>query len=71
MQLNLPAVENLIDGRGWTEVKFAQQLGLDYSYVYRVLRKERGIGKKFITGLMILCEKEGLEFKNFVSLMEN
>ncbi|MCK4261082.1 MAG: helix-turn-helix transcriptional regulator [Halanaerobiales bacterium] len=68
MRLNHDAVKRLIENKGWSEVMFAQKLGVDYSYVYRVLRKERGIGKKFITGLMKLCEKEKMNFRKYVIL---
>lgn len=68
MELDLNVMRQLLDARGWSEVILARQLGLDYSYVYRIMRKERGIGKKFITEFMKLCEREDLEFKRFVTL---
>jgi transcriptional regulator with XRE-family HTH domain len=68
MKLNEEAIRQLLESRGWSEVTFARLLHLDYSYVYRVLRGERGIGKKFITGLLLLCEKEGLNFRGFVEV---
>lgn len=68
MVLDYDALHSLIESRGWTEVRLAKRMGLNYSYLFRVLRKERGIGKKFIAGLMKICEEEGLEFKDFISL---
>lgn len=68
MRLNKERTEQLMLERGWSEVMFARKLDLDYSYVYRVMRGERGVGKKFLTGLMKLCDKEGLEFKDFIFL---
>lgn len=68
MNLNKERTEKFLHDRGWSEVIFARMLDLDYSYVYRVMRGERGVGKKFIGGLMRLCEKEGLDFKDFVIL---
>lgn len=68
MRLNLQRTEQLLMSRGWSEVTFARKLHLDYSYVYRVLRGERGVGRKFLKGLMLLCEREGLNFREFIFL---
>lgn len=68
MNLNRERTEKYLRDRGWSEVMFARMLDLDYSYVYRVMRGERGVGKKFIGSLMRLCEREGLDFKDFVIL---
>lgn len=68
MKLNREKMEQLLEERGWNQVILAQKLGLDYSYVYRVMRGSRGIGKKFITGLMKMCDKEDLEFKEYVNM---
>ncbi len=68
MRLNREKTEQLLNSRGWSEVMFARKLDLDYSYVFRVMRGERGVGKKFLTGLIKLCEKEGLDFKEFIFL---
>ncbi|MCK4260733.1 MAG: hypothetical protein KAX49_17275 [Halanaerobiales bacterium] len=66
MQLNLEKVRGLLTGKGWSEVMFARKLGLDYSYVYRVMRDQRGVGKKFLSGLIKLCEKERLNFRDYI-----
>lgn len=68
MRLNREWTEQFLRQRGWSEVMFSRKLDLDYSYVYRVMRGERGVGKKFLTGLMKLSEREGLEFKDFIFL---
>ncbi|AZR72356.1 hypothetical protein BBF96_02475 [Anoxybacter fermentans] len=68
MRLNVEKVGKMLKERGWSEVMFARKLNLDYSYVYRVMRGERGVGKKFLAGLMKFCEKEGLNFKDFIFL---
>jgi predicted transcriptional regulator len=68
MRLNRELTEKFLHDRGWSEVMFARKLNLDYSYVYRVMRGERGVGKKFLTGLMKLCDREGLNFKDFIFL---
>lgn len=52
--------------KGWSEGMFAHKLDVDYTYIYRVMRGERGIGKKLILGLMKFCEREGLNFADFV-----
>lgn len=68
MRLNKQKTEQLLQERGWSEVMFARKLNLDYSYVYRVMRGERGVGKKFLSGLMKLCEIEGMDFKDYIFL---
>ncbi|MCK4257537.1 MAG: helix-turn-helix domain-containing protein [Halanaerobiales bacterium] len=68
MRLNREKTEQFLNSRGWSEVMFARKLDLDYSYVYRVMRGERGVGKKFLAGLIKLCEKEGLNFREFIFL---
>lgn len=68
MKLKRDKVKAYLSSRGWSDVLFAKKLGLDYSYVYRVLRGDRGIGKKFISGFLLLCEKEGLDYRDFISL---
>lgn len=59
---------DLMESRGWSEVNLARKLDLNYSYIYRVMRDERGIGKKFIANFMKFCDKEGLDFKSFITL---
>ncbi len=71
MRLNLEKTKKLMEDRGWSEVMLARKLNLDYSYIYRVLRNDRGVGKKFLKGLMILCEREGLNFKEYIILEDD
>lgn len=67
MRLKHDVVERLKEQRGWSDVKLAQELDLDYSYIYRVMRNQKGIGRKFLARFMKFCEQEGLEFKDYVS----
>ncbi|MCK4259578.1 MAG: hypothetical protein KAX49_11410 [Halanaerobiales bacterium] len=69
MKLNVEKISRLLIGKGWSEVIFAQKLGLDYSYVYQVMHNQRGVGKKFLTGLIKLCEKECLNFIGYILLV--
>ncbi|AZR73794.1 hypothetical protein BBF96_10600 [Anoxybacter fermentans] len=68
MKLDINKIKELIKERGWNEVIFARNLNLDYSYVYRVMRGQRGIGVKFISELMKFCEREKLNFKDYIIL---
>lgn len=68
MRLNIEAVSNVLKGKGWSEVMFARKLGLDYSYVYRIMRGERGIGNKFLTQFIKFCENEKLPFRSYIEL---
>ena len=67
MQFNHEAFKELAESKGWTVRKLATKLELDYSHVYRVLNRQRGVGLKFISQLAKLCKKEGLNFTDFLS----
>lgn len=66
--MNVDAVRPLLDSKDWSEPTFARKLGLDYSYVFRILRGNRGIGNKFLTQLIKFCEKERISFRSFIDV---
>lgn len=68
MKLKTDEIQNLLQQRGWSTVTFAHKVGVDYSYMYRVLRNQRGIGPRFLSGFMKLCERSGINFRNYVDL---
>ncbi|AZR74511.1 hypothetical protein BBF96_14620 [Anoxybacter fermentans] len=68
MKVNLEKLKNFLEERGWNEVIFARKMDLDYSYVYRVMRGQRGVGIKFLTRLIKLCDQNKLNFRDFIYL---
>ena len=71
MKLDKKKVRKLLEERGWTNVILADKLGLDYSYIYRIMKGSRNIGKKFITNLMVFCEQEKLDFMDFIIMSKD
>lgn len=63
---DLEKLKEFMNAKRWSEVQLARELNLDYSYVYRVMRGERGVGKKFYENLFRLCQREGLLLSYFI-----
>lgn len=68
MQINIEKLCELERNKGWSEYTAARVLGIDYSYYYRIKRGIRGVGPKFLEGLINLCDRDGKEFKDFLIL---
>lgn len=66
MQVNLKKLKKLAESKDWSIPELAERMALDYSFLYRVLQGQRMPGGKFISGLMLLCMNEGLDFEEFV-----
>ena len=70
MKPKLEKFEELEKAKGWGETRLALALGIDYSYYYRVKRELRGIGPKFLEGLIRFCDQENLNFLDFIELSD-
>ncbi len=68
MRVNVAALEEFAQGRGWSTPELARRLGIEYSYLFRVLNGQKGGGSKLFTGIYQLCAEEQLDFKAFVFL---
>ncbi|MCL6634596.1 MAG: helix-turn-helix domain-containing protein [Peptococcaceae bacterium] len=68
MEVNTEALLLLAKERGWSTPDLARRLGVDYSYLYRVIKGEKKGGSKLFTGLYILCKEEGLDFGKLIFL---
>lgn len=66
--INIDAINNYISKKEWTSYKFSKELNLDYSYVYRVLKKEVNGGNKFISRLIDFCNINKIEITDFIFL---
>ncbi len=64
MLVNIKALSELAEKLG--PVKVARLIGVDYSHLNRVLRKEKTAGLKMITGIQKMCKKEGLNSEEYI-----
>lgn len=65
--MDVNKLRQLCQSRGWSEPMFARILGIDYSYLYRVMRGERKAGKKFISSMLRLCRHLNLDIYDFLN----
>lgn len=66
--INVDGINDYIYKKSWTSYRFSKELGLDYSYVYRVLKKEVNGGNKFISRLIDFCNKNKINLNEFIFL---
>lgn len=52
--INLDKVKKFIKDSDMKDQAFAEAMGIDYSYLFRVLRGKRSPGGKFIDGLILV-----------------
>ncbi len=48
--------------------QFSRELGVDPAHLYRFLKTGVGGGKKIIVALMAFCERNRLDYKNYMDL---
>lgn len=61
-------LQELMDTRGWSSKMLADKVGVDYSYMYRIMHNSRDCGRKFLLGLMKLCIEEKLNIYDFINI---
>jgi transcriptional regulator with XRE-family HTH domain len=61
--VNLEYVRFFMENNGLTELELAKQMGVSYSYLFRVMRGKRKPGGKFIEGLIKAGMKPDKIFK--------
>ncbi len=66
MEVKLEELIKLAEQKRWSLKDMATKMDLDYSYLYRVINGQRTAGRKFFSGLMLMCMDEGLDFQQFV-----
>jgi hypothetical protein len=66
---NITAIEKLIDNKfNGNKAEFARVIGVERSQISKIINHGSGGGSLFFGGLLAYCEKEGLDFKNYVVL---
>ena len=67
MITNISALQQLAKTKNWSIPELAHHLGVDYSYLYRVMRGPKGGGAKLWTGIYRLCKEYGLEIEDYLT----
>ena len=65
MKVNRSALMQLAETRNWSIPELAKRLGVNYSYLYRIIRGEKQGGAKLWSGIYVLCKQEGLSIEDY------
>ncbi len=69
MRPNIDAIKELVNEKfEGNKAAFGLAIGVDRAQVSKLLKDGTGAGALFFGCLMVYCEKEGLEFRNFIFL---
>lgn len=69
---NIESINQLINNRfGGNKAAFAKAIGVTRPQVSMILNGGKGAGAAFFGGLIAYCEKEGLDFKDYIFLPDN
>jgi len=71
MKIRVYALQQLAETKNWSIPYLAERLGVNYSYLFRVLRGEKSGGSKLLSGIYHLCQEEGLAMDDYISWDEN
>lgn len=71
MRVNTEALLNLAKEKGWSIPLLADKLGVEYSYLFRVLNREKNGGGKLFSGIYNLCKHEGLNVEEYIFLTKS
>ncbi len=66
MKINTAALMQLAENRGWSIPSLAGRLGIDYSYLFRVLHNEKKGGVKLLEAIYRFCQEEGLSVDDYL-----
>lgn len=68
LKINSAALKKLAESKEWSIPELASVLGVDYSYLFRVLNGEKNGGSKLFRGIYNLCKDEGLNVEEYIFL---
>jgi len=68
LEVNIEALKSLANGKGWSTPELARRLGVDYSYLSRIINGKKKGGSKLFAGIYKLCNEEGLDFEELIFL---
>lgn len=70
MEVNIEALKLMANEKGWSVPELAKRLGVDYSYLFRIMKGNKKGGYKLFTGLYKLCAEEGRDFNELIFLVD-
>lgn len=68
MKVNVENLNRLADTHGWTVPELALKLGVDYSYLFRVMKHEKNGGGKLFSGIYRLCSEMKIDVEDYIFL---
>jgi transcriptional regulator with XRE-family HTH domain len=68
VSVDIDKIKDLLIDKGWSSYKLSRMMGLDYSFVFRVLKGEANPGSKFVAGFVKICNSFGLDVNNYIFL---
>ncbi|HBQ25496.1 MAG TPA: hypothetical protein DD791_03795 [Syntrophomonas sp.] len=68
MKINRSALVQLAETRNWSIPELAKRLGVNYSYLYRIIQGEKQGGAKLWSGIYSLCKQEGLSIEDYIHM---
>lgn len=68
MKVNVENLNALAEKEGWSVPELAVKLGVDYSYLFRVLKNEKNGGGKLFSGIYRLCSEMELNVTEYIFL---
>ncbi|WFD11980.1 hypothetical protein [Tepidibacter hydrothermalis] len=72
MKPNVKKLKQLVDNNfNGNKSAFANEIGVDRGQVSKILKDGTCAGSQFYGGLFVYCEKEKLNFKEFIFLPNN
>lgn len=72
MEPNIIKIQNLVDKQfGGNKSAFGQTIGIERSQISRILKDGTGAGAMFFGALMDYCDKNDLQFKDYIFLQQN
>jgi hypothetical protein len=69
MKPNIDAIQNLVNNKfEGNKTAFGAAIGVDRAQISKLLKDGTGAGALFFGCLMAYCEREGLNFKDYIFL---
>jgi len=66
MKPNISGLQQLAKTKNWTLPELARRLGINYSYLFRIMRGEKSGGAKLWSGIYCMCKVEGLSIEDYL-----
>jgi hypothetical protein len=67
MQPNIEKIKKLVGEKfNGNKSAFAREIGVDRAQISKILKSGNCAGAQFFGGLIMYCEKENLEFKDYI-----